>query len=86
MQTIISEKQLHYRVYGSNFHTRHPLARSEIHIRHGERDTKSHTEPGVEVHGNGDAALRTSRTLAQLVYSVLKGVERLGDVLTGQGG
>lgn len=86
MQTIISEKQLHYRAYGSNFHTRHRLARSEIHIRHSERDTKSPTKPSVEVHGDGDAALRTSRTLAQLVYRILEGVERLGDVLTGQGG
>lgn len=86
MQTIISEKQLYYRHYGSNFHTRHRLGRSEIHIRHGKRDTKSHTESGAEIRGDDNAALRTSRALAQLVYSVLKGVERLGDVLTGQGG
>ena len=39
-----------------------------------------------KIHGDGNAALRTSRALAQLVYSVLKGVERLGDVLASQGG
>ncbi len=86
MQTIISEKQLYYRHYGSNFHTRYRLARSEIHIQHSERDTKSPTEPGVEVCGNGNAALRNPRALAQVVYRILKGVERLGDVLAGQGG
>lgn len=83
MQTIISEKQLCCRLCGSNFHIHHRLEHSEIHIRHSERDTKSPTEPGVPVRGNSNAVLRASRALAQLVYRILKGVERLGDVLAG---